>query len=221
MMKKRPSMRRTRSRRRGGTAIVEFTMAIPLLAMVLLLTFSFGWAMTNQQHVWVSDRYACWRQVRTGVQATNQEINQSFFGGRASSVSATYEPGHFSQDAQDYASYVASGDAAAGDLARGLVMDHFPRDMRVRVQAEFPTGSQLWRRFTGAIRTRDAREGVEWRWRQARCETEVADQLISSMDGTLATTPAPADVLCRFLRSLYRQGWSYHDWPYGTDGNAN
>ena len=106
---------------------------------------------------------------------------------------------------------MASGAAAAGDLARGLVVDRFPKGLGLSLQGEFPTDVRAWQRYAGAIHSRHAREGVEWRWRQARCENQVADQMLSSMDGLLAATPAPADRLAAFLRSLYRNGWDYHD----------
>ena len=53
-------MKRHRSR---GTAMVEFVMCIPLLALLISGMFFFGWAMRNQQKVKVSDRYAVWRAV--------------------------------------------------------------------------------------------------------------------------------------------------------------
>ena len=224
MTMKRRTMRRRHSRSRRGTAIVEFALALPLLAGVLLLTFSFGWAMTNQQHVWAADRYACWRQVRTGVQTTRDEINQGFFNGRASSVGVNYATKwHGSTDAlSDYVEEVSSGSAAAGELAQELILNnHFPLDERVTLSADFPTKNLFWKRFSGAMQSRDSRAGLEWRWRQARCENEVADQRLPAVDGLLRTAPAPADVLARFFRGLYREGWHYHDWPYGSDGNMN
>ena len=69
--------RRARSRR--GTAIVEFAACVPFLALVVIVTFFSGWAMVNQQHVWAADRYAAWRQVRTGTVPTDDELNRDFF----------------------------------------------------------------------------------------------------------------------------------------------
>ena len=217
------AMRRTnrrRAARRRGTAIVEFAVCIPLLALVVVVTFFFGWAMVNQQHVWTADRYACWRQVRTGTVPSDDELNRDFFGGKARNV-ATDRDGGTSVPEQGLVDDVAAANAAAGDLARGLVMDRFPKGLGVNAQAEFPTDVRVWQRYTGAIHSRSARIGVEWRWRQARCETVVADQMFTSLEGALQTFPAPGTVMGSFLRSLYRNGWDYHDRPYGTDGNAN
>ena len=224
MTNKWRTMQRRRCHRRGGTAIVEFALVIPFLAMVLLLTFSFGWAMSNQQRVWAADRYACWKQVRTGAQTTGDQLNQTFFNRRASSVSVDYlERGwpNWSDDLQSYVGEVAKVNAASGELADGLIFNRFRLGERASVQADFPTNNLFWKHFSGPIQSRHTRAGLEWRWRQARCENEVADQMLYSVDGLLATTQAPGDKLARFLRTLYRQGWQYHDWPYGYDGNMN
>lgn len=195
-------------------------MCIPLLALVVVVTFFFGWAMVNQQHVWAVDRYACWRQVRTGSVPADDELNQAFFAGRARDF-RTARDGGSDRVEQDFAGEVASGSAAAGDLASALVVDRFAKGLGVHAQGEFPTDVTVWQRYTGAIRSRHARSGVEWRWRQARCETVVADQMLSSLEGALTTVPSSASGMGAFLRTLYRHGWGYHDWPYGTDGNAN
>ena len=229
MMKKRRTPRRKQFRRRG-TAIVEFTLALPLLALVLLLTYSFGWAMTNQQRVWAADRYACWKQVRTGVQTSRDQINQSFFNGRANGVSVNYNNGYMDPppDAlHDYVADVSAASPAAGSLAQGLIFNRYPLDEQVTIQADFPTKNLFWKYFSGAMQSRDFRAGVEWRWRQwgkglyVGCENEVANQRLPGVDNTLVFTPAPGDVLARFFRSLYRETWQYHDWPYGSDGNLN
>ena len=209
-----------RATRRGGTAIVEFAVCIPLLALVVVVTFFFGWAMVNQQHVWTADRYAAWRQVRTGSVPSDDSLNQDFFAGRARNVLTARDDGT-SRPEQDFVDDVAGDSGPAGDLARGLVLDRFPKGLGVHDQAEFPTDVAVWERYTGAIQSRSSRIGVEWRWRQARCETVVADQLLPTLDGTLQTLPNPATGMGAFLRSLYRNNWDYHDWPYGTDGNAN
>jgi hypothetical protein len=196
--------------RRGGTAIVEFAACIPLLALVVVVTFFFGWAMVNQQHVWAVDRYACWRQVRTAAVPSDDELNQAFFAGRARGFTTARDEGS-DQVEQDFAGDVAAGSAAAGDLARGLVVDRFPKGLGVHAQGEFPTDVTAWQRYTGAIQSRHARSGVEWRWRQASCEAVVADQMLPSLEGALATMRSPAGNMGDFLRSLYRNGWDYHD----------
>ncbi len=54
-----------RASRRHGTAVIESIFCVPLIAIILGLTFFFGWAMRNQQRVIISDRYAVWRLVMT------------------------------------------------------------------------------------------------------------------------------------------------------------
>jgi len=200
-------MTRTRAcRLRPGAALVEFALAIPLLVGVLGLTFFFGWAMKNQHQVWAADRYACWRQVRTGQTPPDWQINQMYFANKAINMSTNRDAGD-TQTEQDFAADVSASDGAAGELATQLAVRQFPGGLSVHVQGEFPTSVGLWQQYTGAIRSRHARQGVEWRRQQAGCESAVADQQLTSVDGALMATPAPADGLARFLRTLYLQRW--------------
>jgi hypothetical protein len=199
---------------------VEFAACVPFLALVVIVTFFFGWAMVNQQHVWAADRYAAWRQVRTGTVPTDDELNRDFFADRARDVVTSRDSGT-SRAEQGFVDAVVGESAAAGDLAGGLVMNRFPKGLGVNLQGEFPTDVAVWQRYTGAIHSRSARIGVEWRWRQASCEAVVADQDFTSLEGTLQSMPAAATGIGAFLRTLYRNNWDFHDWPYGTDGNAN
>jgi hypothetical protein len=202
---------RRRRLRRGGTAVVEFVVCIPLLALVLVATFFFGWAMTNQQHVWGVDRYVAWRQVRTGMRPSDPQLNQTYFAGRASNFGTSWDGGDL-RTQQEFVSEASGHSATAGDFAQTELMTQWPRDVRVSVHAEFPTSVAYWNKFTGAISSRHARGGLEWRWKQAACEAPVADRMFTSLDGLLTTVPAPANGLGTFFAGLYREGWQYHNY---------
>lgn len=198
--------RRFAGPRRRGAAMVEFVACIPLLGVVLALTFFFGWAMNNQQHVWIADRYAAWRSVRGGAMATEGELNAAFFRNIARDVHVSGDGGP-SGTRRDFADAVASVNQPAGDLAAATVADHYPNGRRVWVSADFPPNVGAARHFSGVISHRFSRAGVEWRWPQVRCEVEVTDQFLPALDNLLAGMPAPADHLARMFRSLYRNGW--------------
>ncbi|MFW6066153.1 MAG: TadE family protein, partial [Planctomycetota bacterium] len=82
MAKKRPTSRQAAT----GVALAETVMVIPLLALVLGLTFFFGWVMTNQQRVRQASRYAAWRRVVRDSGISTRTLNRTFFGDTAESV---------------------------------------------------------------------------------------------------------------------------------------
>jgi hypothetical protein len=198
---------------------VEFALALPLLALVLMLTFLFGWGMMNQQRTWIADRYACWHAIRVRARPTNVQINQLCFANRANPLTVTWEFGEPSQNAgpslvgteQNFVNAVVALDTAAGDLAQELVMNHLPWGLRVRVEAQFPTDVKYWQQYSGTFVSRSAREGVEWRWKQMACGAVVADQKLQTLDGALTAMPVPANLLGGFFRTLYREEWAAHE----------
>jgi hypothetical protein len=206
---------------RRGTAIVEFAVSLPLLALVLTVTFFFGWAVMNQNHVWIADRYACWRQVRNGSVPTDGFLNQKFFGGVAQNVATGRNAGS-TRTEQDLVSAVSAENQPAGSLAQELVLNQFPKGLDVTIQATFPTSVRFWQQFTGAIHSQHARAGVEWRWRQAACGNAVADQLLQTLDGMLTAMPVPANGIGSFFSRLYRDDWRYYNGlPWWSFGKTN
>jgi hypothetical protein len=196
-----------RLHRRRGTAIMEFAVSLPLLGLTLTCTFFFGWAVVNQNHVWISDRYACWRQVRDGSAPTDAQLNQKFFGGRAQPVVTSRGPSDGVTERQFVSDVSSGGSSAAGELASELVLNRYPKGLGVGVQAAFPTTVKFWQRINGAISSLHARQSVEWRWRQAACSAVLADQMLQSVDGALTAMPGPAQGMGALFRTLSRQDW--------------
>ncbi len=56
---------------RRGTALIEFVMCIPLLALIIAGTYFFGMVMRNDQRLCVSDRYHAWRVVQNADAETD------------------------------------------------------------------------------------------------------------------------------------------------------
>ena len=187
--------------------MVEFAMCIPLLALVISLTFFFGHAMMNQQHVRISDRYTAWRRV-AGGNVNGQALNTLFFRERAEGTGVAEDRGP-AETLEDYVAFASWSGADAERLARATVLQRFPRGQRATVRAEFPSnsGAAVYRRLTGAIRSSHYRDGVEWRRGQARCEDALRDEFLGDLDATLDNLPAPADTLGQVLRELYLAGW--------------
>lgn len=197
---------RQRTRRRG-TATVEFAMTIPLLGLVLSLTFFFGWELTNKEHLRMSDRWAVWRTVRGADDSNTQMLNDTFFKDKATNVNMNLcdrcGPQNTLQSLVQQAGTVSPG---AGQWAQELVIDRFPWACSAQVSAEFPSPSAAWK-GAGAIHSAHTRDGFEWRRNQARCEEALQQDFLSNLDGTLSTVPAPGDTLANVFQRLYLSGW--------------
>ena len=68
-----------------GTAMLEFIMCIPLMAILIAAIFFFGWVMRNQQRVRIATRYASWKHVYDTSPST-QQLNEKFFDDRGYDV---------------------------------------------------------------------------------------------------------------------------------------
>lgn len=192
--------------RRRGTAMMEAVLCVPLIAIVLGLTFFFGWGMRNQQQVIISDRYAAWRLVTAKDRVGGGRLDQTFFGERAGSVEVEFGGGPI-ETLEDYVILAGNYGGPVEALARSLVIDSFPRSHSAEVSAEFPSDVGLWDDFTGAIERRYVREGVEWRNREAALERQVRDQYFMPLDTALRSIPAPGAGLGQAFQRLYIQRW--------------
>ena len=190
--------------RRRGTALVEFAVVIPLMALIISLTFFVGWARTNQQHVWAATRYAAWQPLRTGQSVQTDDLNVWFFSDRADDVTLRGDHG---PDQTREELVAAAGDMSerAYLLAEATVLDQWPRSYRARVGAAFPTHLALWQRFQGAIGGSCHREGIEWRRGQVSYLEVVRDQFLYELDEAVSGISDP--LLQNDLRRLYLQRW--------------
>jgi len=191
---------------RRGAAMIEFVLVIPLLALIIAITFFFGWSLMNKQHVAVSDRYTAWREVLTGSQVTGRNLNVMFFRDRAVDVDIHRGdgPDETLSDLAAAAGYVSAG---AETLARETAVERFPLGRAVNVAAEFPTQGGIWRQFTGAIHSTHARDGVQWRRGQASNQRVVAREFLGQVDDALGGIAAPGTKIGQFFRRLYLAGW--------------
>lgn len=195
------------SRRRRGTALLEFVMSVPLFALVIMLIFFFGWSMTNQQHVKASSRYVAWRSVLTGSGTSNEELNRLFFQQQAP-ADENYRRGGSSGPTDALEGLVAASGrhgAPVEELADRLVMRQFPHGRSTGMAVRFETTIDAWRQFTGRIHSRHTREGVEWRRRQARLGGALTEQFLFELDETLNSVPAPGDRLGRMFATLHQR----------------
>jgi len=196
-----------RAHRRRGTAIVEFAVTIPLLGLVLLGTFFFGWSLTNQQHVRASARYVAWRYMRTLKPVPVDQVNAAFFYSRTKEPPGIGLSSGPTDTLNEYVDSAGQVSKPAGDLAHTAVITKWPYGVSVTASAEFNTTLKAYERFKGAIYSKHARDGVEWRCGHASIDGAITDAFLEPLDSVLSALPAPADGLADIFQNLYTTPW--------------
>ena len=210
-MTTRGSNRRHRCK---GQAMIEFVLVVPLLALVLGLTFFFGWAMKNQQRVAVSDRYAVWRGVTAGDWVGGGAINRRILENKADAVAVDYHGGPPTTVTRFVNTFVNVGPEAEA-LAGEIFSARCPGSHWADVQAHFPSDVGLYSRFAGAITGNHVREGREWRrgemafeWNEGGGQISLLSiEYFGDLDATLAGIPAPGNTVGDTFRNLYLVRW--------------
>ena len=222
--------KRARAAARRGTAILEFAVSIPLLGVVLIATTFFGWSMTNQQHVRMSNRYVAWRAVAMREEGDANQllplgrampdanyVNSRFFGGRGSNVNGSTSVDDGPDDTEHLLVDLVGSRDNNGQLqsfAQNMILGDplagggFPRGSVARVSAEFPPVVDAFARFTGAMLGRHSRDGVAWRRKMDyHCDASyldaIRDQFLSELDDAIMNNPGLNSDLKQDLQSLY------------------
>ncbi|MCP4376219.1 MAG: hypothetical protein GY794_08615 [bacterium] len=199
---------------RRGNVMIEFVMIIPLLAAILGFTFFFGWAMVNQQHVKIADRFQTWRRVRSGSRVSAESLNDGIFQGYLDEDRYYHDVGTFTTETSKtleelvMAAGVQSPDAEI--LANPLVMEDAERGRLTTVHGHFPSEIGIFQQvenYQGDIRHTHMRDGREWRWQQLWCEPVIKDEFLYELDSTLLGVPSPGSGLAGMARGLYIIRW--------------
>lgn len=175
---------------RRGTSTIEMVIVLPVVMLVLGLTFFFGRAWANRLHVLAADRYAAWKQVQTNVFTDSATLNSMFCNSKASPLNSDL-PAEQSESTDDLIS--AAGGGRAGALAQQSITQ-YPEGRKGSVSAAFPDGVKLWQTIglTGPISNSHCRDGVPWRHDEADCLPALKSQFLAPLDAALAAIPAPA-----------------------------
>jgi len=200
--------------RRRGNVLIEFVLVIPLLAAILGFTFFFGWAMVNQQHVKIADRFQTWRNVRAGSGVSANTLNNRIFQGHLDELSYHQNAGTYSTETlKTLDELVMAADAQspeAAALANPMVMERSPRGRWTTVHGHFPSDIPIFQQVNKhqrSIKHTHMRDGKEWRWRQIWCEPVIRDEFLFELDSTLLGVPSPGDGLAGMARGLYNSRW--------------
>ena len=217
--------------RRRGTVMIEFMMVIPLLAVILGYTFFFGWAMVNQQHVKIVDRFQTWRKVRVRSTVGAKTLNEQIFQGHLDedtyhqdSEKSVRDDDTF-QTFNDLVDWVRDAQDKPEDGEDGLDMvkellgteeekeeaGKAERGRRITVHGKFPSEIGIFQSvedYQGAIKHAHMRDGREWRWRQLRCEEVIKDVFLIDLDDELEDLfNTDSKGLAETAQDLYLKKW--------------
>lgn len=120
-----------RTDRRGGSAMIEFILAMPFLLFIMTAALNVAGAMVAQQRAMAAVRYMAWSDVQRKPQPQAEDISRLFFGGEKVRIS--------------YPTPNAVPDSSAlGDGLSGFLAD-FSKTKAYRVEFEFvPYMGKQW-----------------------------------------------------------------------------
>ena len=196
---------RTRPARRKGTMVLEMVLVLPLLGLIVVVIFFWGWAVVNQQSVRVSDRYASWTSAY-GAGCSNNAINQEFMSNSAANVSLVGSGGQ-GQTVQDFATEARQNYGSAAGAVVDDVITYAPGGSGDSVSAEFPSDVGLWQKFQGAIQDSYGRDGVEWRRIQLNEVQTIQKLYLTDIDNTINGIGGQGAPMAQMIRNLYLSGW--------------
>jgi hypothetical protein len=190
----------------AGTAMIEFVLILPLLAVILSLTFFFGWVSLHKHQVVVANRYAAWQRINTGGWPSQHKLNTAFFADKA--VDVVVDTGDPVLDTREELATAAGGQSPrTGQLADTLVTQVYPAGDHARVSAAFTPRQTFWQDYRGHIHSHSAKEGITWRRDEVDNINTLRDQFYSELDNGLQGIRSPGDGMAQMIRGLYLAHW--------------
>lgn len=186
--------------------MMEFVLVVPFLAIILGLTFFFGWAYMHRHQVVIANRYAAWQRVENGAWPSEEKLNKLFFADRAVDVQV-HAMGLERWTARDLLDEVGAESRRTGLYAEELLWDRFPGGHRAHVAAKFSSNRALWEQFQGHIHDSHGREGITWRRDEVNCWTTLRDEFYPDLDAALRAVPDPGAPMAQVIRRLYLVHW--------------
>lgn len=185
---------------------------MPVLAMVIALTFLSGYAMSNKQHVEAAGRYVAWARSYGQPAPTAEELNTMFFGMKADGIEIRQDQGP--RDTLD--DLIAEADSAYSSA--GVLMDRTidgaeTPSREVTISAEFPSSITAWQRFIAPRSARLVRDTGQWQRGELSYLGPIREQFLGDLDAVVQDIQGPGgnqtpiDQLKDALRRLYSQRW--------------
>ena len=191
-----------------GTAMLEFIMCIPLMAILIAAIFFFGWVMRNQQRVRIADRYTSWKRVYDTT-PSEQDINEKFFDDRGYNISREVDSDTATNQVREsFIDAVEKRDAPAGGYAQDLINRNLPGGSYVLLRSQFNTNSGKWKKWaeSGAIERSHVRDGRPWIRGQTQMPNSIRDLYLQQLHDAV-TSPSLNSSGGNLIRTLYMEGW--------------
>lgn len=186
--------------------MMEFVLVVPFLALILMLTFFFGWAYLHKHQVVVANRYAAWQRVDNRSWPSEEKLNELCFANKATDV-RVQAAGLGRPTARDLAEEAGAESRRTQTFAEELLLNRFPGGHRASVTAGFSSNMALWQQYQGPIHDSHGREGITWRRDEVNCWSPLRDQYYFQLDQQLRGVRAPGDGMARVIRRLYLAHW--------------
>lgn len=191
-------------RRRAGTAMTEFVLALPLLVAVLAIMLLVGWSMMRKQRVVVASRYAVWRHLE-GAAPSDDALNERLLNRAAVDVRQRHAGGP--SDAIDlWVDAAEDLDAGAGELADRLLRS-WPQGRQTSLAVRYAPPLRIRKSFGNEMAFRHGREGAEWTRRQAAQWQTLSELYYGDLDDYLTSIDGSAQQLAQSIRGLYSGNW--------------
>lgn len=191
---------------------MEMVMLIPFMAMLIGLTFFFGWTMANRLHVRESSRYAAWYHARTDSAVGSTTLNDKFYDNRGQDIGLTRGLGT-EETIEDLIAAAGTYGNVHAEFADSVIWNRCQQGRTVRVQAKFPSDVGLYRRFQGRLSSYHSRDGKQWRREDDLTpEQDVTDVFLSGLDNELRTLESNGSRLAKVMRVTYLNKWGA--WPH-------
>ena len=191
---------------------MEFALAIPMLALIIALTFFCGYALTNKQHITAASRYAVWSGAYGQAAPSDDQLNAMFLASKGDQI-VTSQSGWASATLEELVTWVGCDDQSAGDFLDQCIGDGAAHSRSGEVAAEFPSSIGAWQSFIGPRRSAHFRDGGQWTRGELSYLEPVREQFLSDLDSAVLDIrqdqedDSPMVSLTEALRDLYSQRW--------------
>lgn len=185
--------------------MTEFALALPLLAAVLAILWFVGWSHMRKQRVVVANRHIVWRQV-AGAGLNDHEVDEQLLNGVPISVDQERMYGYW-VDLSDWVDAAAEVSDGAATLAEETVIERWPKDVVIRLQAQYEPPLAIGRDFGNDLSFRHGRSGVEWVRGQANQRGALRELYYEDLDAALRSVGGAGQPMAERIRGLYLWSW--------------
>jgi len=187
-----------------GTAMLEFVMCIPLMAILIAGIFFFGWVMRNQQRVRIADRYASWKCVYS-TPPSSQQLNEQFFDNRGYDIYMDFDSDTITNNVREsFIEKITARDAEAGEYADDLLSRNLPGGSYALLRSRFSTNNARWRQWaeSGAIERSHVRDGRPWIRGETQMPNSIRNIYLEELDDLVNDASSGGDM----IQTLYMGG---------------